>query len=396
MIYLLGECGDVIDEAPYSLEKLIDAYDAIASAEVKIALLTSTMKLFLLRPPEVQHMLGRLLQSATEDVSSQDLHDRALLYYRLLRSASDPLVVKEVVASASASNPMDHVNANANAAAAIRNHNFAEETFDDDIRDELMKEFNSLSIVYGTTSDNFIAEEHQVKFVKMPPEHPLDGSGSGNAGVGVGGNGSVDAAVDGLTQQVQEASFLDTNGHGPAEPAPVPAAAPAAPAPAPEMDLLGFGTEPTPSPIHAPPSSSSSPPSSGLTLDPSVTLSGEEYQTQWGSISDADGHVQIIPLTSQPSSTDAVETPLNTLASIKTMASGELPTELKFFLYAKDGSDGSLILVQASISKGTAPIEMFLTIKICGAAATATTADGGREKADAFVEVLKNALSSFV
>ncbi len=38
----------------------------------------------------------------------------------------------------------------------------------DDLRDDLMKEFNTLSIVYGTTSENFIAEENQVKFVKMP------------------------------------------------------------------------------------------------------------------------------------------------------------------------------------------------------------------------------------
>jgi hypothetical protein len=29
-------------------------------------------------------MLGRLLSSAVNDFSSQDLHDRALLYYRLL------------------------------------------------------------------------------------------------------------------------------------------------------------------------------------------------------------------------------------------------------------------------------------------------------------------------
>ena len=47
---------------------------------------------------------------------------------------------------------------------------------DDILRDELMKEFNTLSIVYGTTSDNFIAEENQLTFVKMPAEHPLDRS----------------------------------------------------------------------------------------------------------------------------------------------------------------------------------------------------------------------------
>ena len=34
--------------------------------------------------PQVQSMLGRLLAAATNDFTSQDLHDRALLYYRLL------------------------------------------------------------------------------------------------------------------------------------------------------------------------------------------------------------------------------------------------------------------------------------------------------------------------
>lgn len=367
IIYLMGECGEIIEEAPYSLEKLIDSYDGISSTEVKIALLTSTMKLFFLRPPEVQKMLGRLLQKATEDVSCQDLHDRALLYYRLLRTATDPMVVQEVVAT--------------NSELTSTVSNFAEENFDHDIRDELMKEFNSLSIVYGTTSENFIAEENQVKFVKMPPEHPLDAGSSGQGAATGAGFGVVDdAAVNNLTHQVQEVSLLDTNGThsaGFTESHAAPAVAPA-----PEMDLLGFGTEPTPAPINAPNANPQ-----GLVLDSNVKLSGEEYQTKWGSVSDADGHIIIVPLAMQPSSTDDVETPLGQ-ASVKTMASGELPTELKFFLYAKDASDGSLVMVQATVSKGSAPIEMFLTMKICG--------QGGREKADAFVGIVKAALSSFL
>ena len=94
VIYLLGECGETVREAPYALEKLIDTYDDIDDAEIKLALLTATVKLFLVRPPEVQHMLGRLLAKATDDVSSQDLHDRALMYYRLLRSGVIDSVVK--------------------------------------------------------------------------------------------------------------------------------------------------------------------------------------------------------------------------------------------------------------------------------------------------------------
>ena len=364
IIYLLGECGDIVEEAPYSLEKLIDSYDSIQSTEVKIALLTSTMKLFLKRAPEVQRMLGRLLQKATEDMSSQDLHDRALLYYRLLRttanSSTDFKMVQDVIdTDTTISGDM----------------NFAEENFDDILRDELMKEFNTLSIVYGTTSDNFIAEENQLTFVKMPAEHPLDG-GAARAHV-------QDVVVNNLARQVQESSIFDNGPDVPAAPA-APVVHVPAPAAAPEMDLLGFGfgTEPTPAPV-APPNSNTS----TFSLKPNVTLSGDEYQSKWSAVSDANAHVIIVPLSSQPPSTDTIELPL-AQASIKTMASGELPAELKFFLYAQEATpDDSTILVQASVTKST-PCEMFLTIKIAG--------PGGVEKAEAFVDILKSTISSFV
>ena len=370
IIYLLGECGDILEEAPYSLEKLIDSYDTIDSSDVKIALLTSTMKLFFQRAPEVQRMLGRLLQKATEDMSSQDLHDRALLYYRLLRTASptDFKIVRDVI------------DTNTSIEGDL---NFAEEGFDDILRDELMKEFNTLSIVYGTTSDNFIAEENQLTFVKMPAEHPLD-RGAARAHV-------QDAAMNNLALQVQETSIFGTDPHVSAiataaaqvahAPAPVPAATATA---APEMDLLGFGygTEPTPAPVGPPNANAST-----FRLQPNVTLSGDEYQSKWSAVSDANAHVIIVPLSSQPPSTDAVELPL-AQASIKTMASGELPTELKFYLYAQEASpDASTILVQASIAKNT-PCEIFLTIKIAG--------PGGVEKAEAFVDILKSAISLVV
>ncbi len=347
IIYLLGECGDVVREAPYCLEKLIDSYDNIKSSDVKIALLTSTMKLFFQRAPEVQKMLGRLLQKATEDVSSQDLHDRALLYYRLLKSARDPNVVQEILATKN---------------DVTGTSNFSEDGCDDDFQKLLMEEFNTLSIVYGIMSENFIAEEHQVKMVKMPFEHPLDGNAPPVL---------EQPAVNQLANDMQQASIYD------ADPTPVPATATTTAAP--EVDLLGFGTEPTPAPIHAP---------AALTLNANVSLTGDDYQAKWGAVSDADAHVIVMPLRSLPPSTDAVETPL-TAHSVKTMASGELDTELKFFLYGQESDlEGSFYLVQASISKTMTPTEMFITVKICGS--------GDRSKAENFVDVMKTALSSFV
>jgi len=354
LIYLLGECGDVVPEAPYSLERLIDSYDTIKEAEVKIALLMSTMKLFFLRPPEVQRMLGRLLKKATEDVTSQDLHDRALLYYRLLRTSSldvDPSIVRDVVST------------DCNLAASS---NFSEEEIDDDIRDELMKEFNSLSIVYGSTGESFIAEEFQVKFVRMPAEHPLD-TGTSSA-----------------TPPAENLDLNDERGAPPPElttttnttttTTPTPSPAPAA-----EMDLLGFGPpDPTSTPAFA--------------LDPTVQLSSDEYQTRWGAVSDAHAHVLSVPLGNQPSTTADVETPLAS-AYIPTMASGDLPDEMKFFLYAREVGGGAVFLAQGSLGKapgGVGPVEFLLTVKISGGVDPV-----GRESAVMFVDVVKGALASF-
>lgn len=352
LIHLLGECGDVVDEAPYSLEKLIDSYDTIKEADVKIALLMSTMKLFFLRPPEVQGMLGRLLQKATEDVSSQDLHDRALLYYRLLRTSAtigvDPNVLRDVVST------------DCNLA---KPSNFSEEEIDDDVRDELMKEFNSLSILYGSTGESFIAEEFQIKFVRMPADHPLDGGGGGLVPQVEGANNMQEVvALDDSTLNTDIASPI------------ADVVAPLA-----EMDLLGFGIpEPKPTPA-------------GFSLNPAVSLSSDEYQSKWGAISDANAHVLSIPLNVQPMTTADIETPLGQ-AAILTMASGDLPDEMKLFLYAQEqGGAGVYFLVQASVSKAGASVDFLLTVKLSGGEG----GEGDRKKAFKFVDAMKVALASF-
>lgn len=103
VVWMIGEYGDEIPDAPYILEDLIDEYLAAAgfvylsidcflcsfdnekSCLVRSELLSSTVKLFFKRPPEVQKMLGRLLRSAIDDMNQEVIvRDRALLYYRLL------------------------------------------------------------------------------------------------------------------------------------------------------------------------------------------------------------------------------------------------------------------------------------------------------------------------
>lgn len=66
--------------APYTLQALADAFGS-EPAGVKLALLTAAAKLFFSRPPEAQKLLGACIAAGLND-GDQDVHDRALLYYR--------------------------------------------------------------------------------------------------------------------------------------------------------------------------------------------------------------------------------------------------------------------------------------------------------------------------
>lgn len=109
MLWLLGVYGERISSAPYVLEVFIDGVRSETSLEVKMELLTATMRLFLYRPAEAQDMLGRLLHYSIglcvliclhvfvlkgirlltlmyvpEEETDMCVRDQALLYYRLL------------------------------------------------------------------------------------------------------------------------------------------------------------------------------------------------------------------------------------------------------------------------------------------------------------------------
>ena len=69
-----------MQDAPYLLEAAVQGF-AEEEDVVQLALLAAVMKLFFKRPPECQLLLGATLAAAIAE-SSQDVHDRALLYYR--------------------------------------------------------------------------------------------------------------------------------------------------------------------------------------------------------------------------------------------------------------------------------------------------------------------------
>ncbi len=151
LVWILGEFGENVVEAPYLLESIIDNYAEEQSVAIKLNVLTAAMKLFFKRPPEMQAMLGRLFGVAINETGNQDLHDRSLMYYRLL--TTDIAVAKSLFA--------------AGGQFGVANGNFAEMN-DLEKRAKLFAEFNSLAVVYGMPSVQFIGEKYQlVRFIQQ-------------------------------------------------------------------------------------------------------------------------------------------------------------------------------------------------------------------------------------
>ncbi|XBI18213.1 hypothetical protein VPH35_060056 [Triticum aestivum] len=136
LIWMLGEYSQDMHDAPYVLENLVDNWDEEQSPEVRLHLLTAVMKCFFKRPPETQKALGATLAAGLAD-THQDVHDRALFYYRLLQY--DPAVAERVV------NPPKQ-------AVSV----FAD-TQSSEIKDRIFDEFNSLSVVYQKARAKFCA-----------------------------------------------------------------------------------------------------------------------------------------------------------------------------------------------------------------------------------------------
>ena len=58
MIWVMGEYGQAIPDAPYDLEPMLAGFDEEPSAAVRLELLTAATKLFFKRPGEMQARKG--------------------------------------------------------------------------------------------------------------------------------------------------------------------------------------------------------------------------------------------------------------------------------------------------------------------------------------------------
>eukprot|EP00286_Rhodomonas_abbreviata_P030069 CAMPEP_0181301436 /NCGR_PEP_ID=MMETSP1101-20121128/7424_1 /TAXON_ID=46948 /ORGANISM="Rhodomonas abbreviata, Strain Caron Lab Isolate" /LENGTH=621 /DNA_ID=CAMNT_0023406743 /DNA_START=76 /DNA_END=1937 /DNA_ORIENTATION=- len=138
LVWILGQFGTDIPDAPYLLEEKIDAWEEEDDPAVRCELLTAAVKLFYARPPEMQHMLGRLFQTAIADASNVDVHDRALFYYRLM--TADPEEARHVIFGGD-----------------VTVDRFLDEG-GPELHDQLLEAFGTLSVLYGMAEDRWLPE----------------------------------------------------------------------------------------------------------------------------------------------------------------------------------------------------------------------------------------------
>ncbi|CAA7402731.1 unnamed protein product [Spirodela intermedia] len=349
LIWMLGEYSQDMPEAPYILENLIDNWDDEHSSEVRLHLLTAVMKCFFKRPPETQNALGAALAAGLADFR-QDVHDRALFYYRLLQY--DESTAERVV------NPPKQ-------AVSV----FAD-TQSSELKDRIFDEFNSLSVIYQKPSYMFTGKEHR-GLTDISEEL---------------GNLSVEAqpAAEALPAQIYEANDVDLllstsekeEVRGPVNnssayrapdydsttaalvssqvPLEADLSIPGLPAYNPQVssaidDLLGLGLSVAPTPAPPP-----------LALNPKAALDPGSFQRKWSQLAISSSQEFCI----EPRAVVALATPQTLLRHmqghhIQCIASGGQPPSFKFFFYAqRAGQPPSFFLVECLVNSSSARVQV--------------------------------------
>ena len=248
----------------------------------KQELLTACVRLFYKRGPEMQRVLGSLLQIAiSEESSSPDVHDRALLYYRLL--SRDWERARRIIVGDKDSTT-----------------DFNVETLELD--GQLFEEFNSLSVVYRKAASTFIQND----YLLVRNNNSVAGETS-------------DIGFDfGLQQHVQNVSHnIDS----------VPP--PAATVSDSLLDMLGFTS-----------SSFASTTKAAIVLVKGTTMEPAMFQSMWGSLSSSE---VCTGTRSTPLPTKKVIETTVTDANIICMASGDTGSEYKYFFYGVDDKSNTYL-----------------------------------------------------
>nr|DAD44678.1 TPA_asm: hypothetical protein HUJ06_002908 [Nelumbo nucifera] len=333
LIWMLGEYSLDMSDAPYILESLVENWEDEHSAEVRLHLLTAVLKCFLRRPPETQKALGAALAAGLAD-SHQDVHDRALFYYRLLQY--NVSVAERVV------NPPKQ-------AVSV----FAD-TQSSEIKDRIFDEFNSLSVLYQKPSYMFTDKEHRGPF-EFSEE--LGSLSVGESAENVISAQRVDANDNDLllsTSEKEENRAPSNNGS--AYSAPVYDGSISLPASQSSLAidvLLGLGLPPAPAPALVP-----LPPP--IKLNPKSALDPTTFQRKWGQLS--------LSLTQEcsinPQGAAALMTPPALIRhmqghSIHCIASGGQTPNFKFFFFAQKAEESAgFFLVECIINTSSSKAQI--------------------------------------
>ncbi|KAF0696151.1 Aste57867_13067 [Aphanomyces stellatus] len=319
VIWMLGEFGQDLRRAPYVLERLIDNFADEISPSVLLQLLSASLKLFFKRPPEMQSMLGRLLQAAVNDTNNQDVRDRALFYYRLL--SQDVNSTAQIVRQFEP----DIVEV------------FAE-MVETDLQEKLFREFNTLAVVYNKPSETFVAPSHMIARANLE-EHDDDDEEEEDD----------DEEYD---QQQQPGGY-------PPQQAPQrhpsqiqQAVRQQPPQQSATVDLLNMMDFAAPAPPQPPVVQQQAP----FQLIPNPSMDAGTFQNLWGSLRVV-AQIQL-QMPAIPAQSD-IERAFGG-HGILTMAAGDVGPQYKFFFYAQDGNR-NYYLAETVVEK--AQLTLYATIK---------------------------------
>ena len=133
LIFIIGEFGQKIENAPYILEFLSKL--EIHSSEFAYSLLLAGCKLFFKSPGEMQPILGKIFELILNNYKDVDLRDRVYYYYNLMKK--DINLAEFIICGQ----------------PTIVDYFYSD--FDEEYIEEIFSQFNTLSIVYRKPEEKF-------------------------------------------------------------------------------------------------------------------------------------------------------------------------------------------------------------------------------------------------
>ena len=318
LLWMLAEYGHVIPEAPYLFEPLVEGFSEETSQAVRLELLATATKLFFRRPAEMQAMLGTLLEEAISDASFTDVHDRAMLYYRLLHYD-----VHKAAIILSRGGTVDGP--------------YVEEA-PSELADKIFEQFNTLAVIYGEPAERFVTDERALSSVNAAAAKAAAAKAA-----------EIEAEVIGVAAPVAAAPAAaddddDDDDDEEEEDAPAPAPAPAPKPRGPMDDLLGL-LDDLPTMAPAMPTMAAAP---ALALSPMATLDAPTFQQQWGALPTSETWAAM----GRPGVTNVLKDRL-AMKHVKCMAFGAQGDVTKFYFYAVEATTSCLLLVELQVAAST-------------------------------------------